>query len=190
MLILINRLQFIHRTSASNPNQRRRWSEAWGSLAFKIAVRETHGAEFDVVAGKVIPDAREVRTKFSKTFTTWFFPVGNEVRQNVADWVAYLKTEKLFGSGDRLFPATRVVQDQDHQFQAGGLSREHWSNAGPIRAIFKEAFTSAGLAYANPLSFRKTLAQLGERLCHTPEEFKAWSPCESLKRHTCPFLHS
>ena len=30
----------------------------------------------DVVEGKVVQDAREVRTKFSKTFTTWFFPVG------------------------------------------------------------------------------------------------------------------
>jgi hypothetical protein len=78
----------------------------------------------DVVAGKVRQDAREVRTKFSKTFTTWFFPVGNEARQTVVDWVAYLKTEKLFGSSDPLFPATRVVQDQDHQFQAGGLSRD------------------------------------------------------------------
>ena len=29
----------------------------------------------DVVEGKVVQDAREVRTKFSKTFTTWFFPV-------------------------------------------------------------------------------------------------------------------
>jgi hypothetical protein len=67
------------------------------------------------------------------------------------------------------------MQDQYHLFQAGGLSRAHWSNATPIRTIFKEAFTSARLAYANPHSFRKTLAQLGERLCRTPEEFKAWS---------------
>jgi len=67
------------------------------------------------------------------------------------------------------------VQDQYHLFQTGGLSHAHWSNATPIRTIFKEAFTSAGLAYANPHSFRKTLAQLGERLCRTPEEFKAWS---------------
>ena len=67
------------------------------------------------------------------------------------------------------------MQDQYHLFQTGGLSRAHWSNATPIRAIFKEAFTSAGLAYANPHSFRKTLAQLGERVCRTPEEFKAWS---------------
>jgi hypothetical protein len=31
--------------------------------------------------------------------------------------------------------------------------------------------SSTGLPYANPHSFRRTLAQLGERLCHTPEEF-------------------
>ena len=77
----------------------------------------------DVAEGKVVQDAREVHTKFSKTFTTWFFPVGDDVRQIVVDWVNYLATEKLFGPVDPLFPATEVVQDQYHQFQAGGLSR-------------------------------------------------------------------
>jgi integrase len=129
----------------------------------------------DVAEGKLVQDAREVRTKFAKTFTTWFFPVGDDVCQIVVDWFTYLLTEKLFGPVDPLFPATVVVQDQYHLFQTGGLSRAHWSNATPIRSIFKEAFTRAGLAYANPHSFRKTLAQLGERLCRTPEEFKAWS---------------
>ena len=129
----------------------------------------------DVVERKVVQDAREVRTKFSKTFTTWFFPVGDDVLQLVVDWVEHLVTEKLFGPVDPLFPATEVVQDQYHLFQTGGLSRAHWSNATPIRGIFKEAFTGAGLPYANPHSVRKTLAQLGERLCRTPEEFKAWS---------------
>jgi len=37
------------------------------------------------------------------------------------------------------------------------------------------AFENAGLAYFNPHSFRKTLVQFGERLCRTPEQFKAWS---------------
>jgi len=129
----------------------------------------------DIVEGKVLQDAREVRTKFSKTFTTLFFPVGDDVRQIVVDWVTFLTREKLFGATDPLFPATRVVLDQDRCFQAGGLSRSHWSNASPIRAIFKEAFAGAGPPYANPHSFRKTLAQLGERTCRTPEEFKAWS---------------
>ena len=139
------------------------------------AVASLKRKHVDVVEGKVVQDAREVHTKFSKTFTTWFFPVGEDVRRIVVDWVGYLDTLQLFGPVDPLFPATKIVQDQYHLFQTGGLSRAHWSNATPIRAIFKEAFTSAGLAYANPHSFRKTLAQLGERLCRTPEEFKAWS---------------
>jgi hypothetical protein len=116
-----------------------------------------------------------VRTKFSKTITTWFFPVGEEFQKLVAEWVAFLKTEKLFGPNDPLFPATQVVVGEDKCFRAEGLSRSGWSNATPIRKVFKEAFAGAGLAYANPHSFRKTLAQLGERLCRTPEEFKAWS---------------
>jgi integrase/recombinase XerD len=45
----------------------------------------------------------------------------------------------------------------------------------PIRAIFRDAFTLARLTYFNPHSFRKALAQLGERVCRTPEELKAWS---------------
>lgn len=49
------------------------------------------------------------------------------------------------------------------------------SNATPIRTIFKEAFTHAGLPYFNPHSFRNTLVQLGETTCNNPEAFKAWS---------------
>jgi integrase len=151
-------------------------------IAFTVLTGARDGAiaslkhkHIDVIEGKVVQDAREVRTKFSKTFTTWFFPIGDEVRQIVVDWVKFLTAERLFGPVDPLFPATLVVQDKDHQFEVGGLSRQHWSNATPIRVIFKEAFVSAGLPYANPHSLRKTLAQIGERLCRTPEEFKAWS---------------
>ena len=41
--------------------------------------------------------------------------------------------------------------------------------------MFKEAFEAAGLAYFNPHSFRNTLARFGEKVCQTPEDFKAWS---------------
>ncbi len=151
-------------------------------VAFTILTGARDGAvasmklkHVDTAEGKVVQDAREVNTKFSKSFITTFFPVGQEVRQIVVEWVTFLTNEKLFGPTDPLFPATQVVLGAGHCFQAGGLSRSHWSNATPIRAIFKEAFEHAGLPYANPHSFRKTLAQLGERLCRTPEEFKAWS---------------
>ena len=37
----------------------------------------------DLIAGCVNQDAREVQTKFSKTFTTYFFPVGEEIHEIV-----------------------------------------------------------------------------------------------------------
>ena len=129
----------------------------------------------DLVGSCVIQDAREVNTKFSKTFSTFFFPVEEEIRSIVTDWVFYLRNEKLWGNDDPLFPATQVVLGSDRQFTAAGLARDHWSNASPIRAIFREAFVSAGLPYFHPHSFRNTLVQLGQRVCKTPEQFKAWS---------------
>jgi len=129
----------------------------------------------DVQAGTVYQDAREVNTKFSKSFTTSFFPVGDEVRDIVVQWVDYLKSELLMGNDDPLFPKTRMGQGGDNSFQVAGLTNQHWSSAAAIRKIFKEAFLQAELPSFNPHSFRNTLAALGERLCNTAEEFKAWS---------------
>jgi integrase len=129
----------------------------------------------DLIANSVFQDAREVDTKFSKTFTTFFFPVGEEIRGIVAEWVSYLREEKLWGNDDPLFPATRIALGASRQFEASGLERKHWSNATPIRTVFGEAFVSAGLPYFHPHSFRNTLARLGQDVCKTPEEYKAWS---------------
>ncbi len=129
----------------------------------------------DVVSGYVNQDAREVKTKFSKTFDTFFFPVGNGIREIVTGWVSYLRDDKLWGNDDPLFPSTHIVVVTSHQFEVAGLARKHWSTADPIRMIFREAFVNAGLSYFNPHSFRDTLVHLGEKLCKSPEQFKAWS---------------
>ena len=68
-------------------------------------------------------DAREVRTKFSKTFTTWFFPVGEDVRRIVVDWVGYLDTLQLFGPVDPLFSATKIVISITCSRRAGSRAR-------------------------------------------------------------------
>ncbi|MDP1602873.1 MAG: site-specific integrase [Legionella sp.] len=120
-------------------------------------------------------DAREVRTKNSKTFTSTFFPVGGDIEMIVAQWINYLETECLWGPDDPLFPATEVALGASGHFENAGLARKHWKNAAAIRAIFKNAFPRAGLPYFNPHSFRNTLATLGEKICPTPEAFKAWS---------------
>ena len=53
-------------------------------------------------------DAREVRTKASKSFPTYFFPVGDDIRGIVADWIAELRQEHLFGYDDPVFPKTQI----------------------------------------------------------------------------------
>lgn len=129
----------------------------------------------DLTAGSVYQDARDVATKFSKSFTTYFFPVGTEVRQVVEDWVNYLRQQKLWGNDAPLFPASRIELGVTRHFEVVGIDQKAWSTASPIRAIFKQVFQAAGLPYFNPHSFRRTLAQLGETMCQTPEQFKAWS---------------
>ncbi len=129
----------------------------------------------DIAEGCIYQDAREVRTKFSKTFTTYFFPVGDEIKAILVDWVKYLRDEKLWGNNDPLFPSTLMQCGASRQFEVGGLKRECWSNASPIRKIFREAFERVGLPYFNPHSFRHMLVRYGQQVCKTPEDFKAWS---------------
>ena len=116
-----------------------------------------------------------MKTKFSKTFTTFFLPVGDDIRKIVEAWVIFLRQEKLWGNDNPLFPATRTALCDGHKFAVVGLKREHWSSAGPIRAIFREAFIKTGLPYFNPHSLRDTLTHLGETLCPSIEAFKSWS---------------
>jgi len=120
-------------------------------------------------------DAREVNTKFAKTITTFFFPVGDEPLNHLVDWVAELLSDYEWSPYDPLFPATRVARAENALFGAAGIERRHWSNADPVRRIFKEAFARAKLPYYHPHSFRNTLTRLGEQKCRTAEEFKAWS---------------
>lgn len=130
----------------------------------------------DLERGCIYQDAREVRTKFSKTIITFFFPVGEVFRQIVSDWVYELRSVHAWGADDPLFPATRIeVAEESGLFEARGLLRERWSTAAPVRRIFRRAFAAADLPYFNPHSFRRTLALEGEQRCKSIEQLKAWS---------------
>lgn len=93
----------------------------------------------NLVAGCVDQDAREVQTKFSKTFTTYFFPVGDEIHRIVADWVAF--------SGKNCFGAMTI-----HFFQRRA------SPWGP-RASFKR-WVWNGRTGAAPRVFAPSFAML------------------------------
>jgi integrase/recombinase XerD len=129
----------------------------------------------DIDAGLIQQDAREVRTKFSKTFPTYFVSVGEGIREVFEGWVRHLKDVLLWGPDDPLFPRTRVVSGADRRFEANGLERVGWRTSAPIRAIFRKAFEAAGVPYFNPHSFRHALTRHGQTICVTLEDHKAFS---------------
>jgi integrase len=129
----------------------------------------------DLRNGCVTLDAREVDTKNSKSFTTYFMPVGDDIRAMFDAWVASLIQDHNWGPSDPLFPAPLMGHDPLHGFRVAGIKREHWTTTNAVRRIFQVAFEQANLPPFHPHSFRHTLAQLGEQICKSPEEFKAWS---------------
>lgn len=116
-----------------------------------------------------------VKTKFSKYIVTYFFPVGDDFRDVMLDWIKELREEKLYGENDPVFPRTKLAHDKNQCFTLQGLEPVCWNTATPIRKIFREAFEDAGLPYFNPHSFRNTLVHIGQKVCKTPEQMKAWS---------------
>lgn len=68
----------------------------------------------DLVEGVVYQDAREVRTKNSKTFNTWFLPIDPVYRECFQAWVAVLRDVLLFGHDDSLFPPPEMGVEAGH----------------------------------------------------------------------------
>ena len=120
-------------------------------------------------------DAREVRTKYSKTISTWFFPVGSFAESIVAEWVNFLRVEMRCLPDDPVFPSTLIEGGEQQKFEVSGISRKHWTSADTLRQIFRRAFSMAGLPHAHPYLRRHVLAQLGGELCKTAEQLNAWA---------------
>lgn len=175
-------LEQIRRVILSMPHETEIERRDRALMAFGIMTAARDGAiaslrikDIDLAEGKVVQDARHVRTKFSKTFTTYFMPVGDDIQLIFAEWVNYLLSQKHWGLDDPLFPATQVAVGSSHRFEVVGIDKKCWSNGNRIRAIYRTAFAAAGLPYFNPHVFRNTLTREGMQRCKTPEEFKAWS---------------
>lgn len=129
----------------------------------------------DLIEGQIFQDAREVRTKNSKTFYSWFFPVGEMYLVCFTDWANELRKGMLFGPDDAVFPKPRIEVVTGQGFQVTGLMSENYANASIFRHLIKAIFIEAGLQPFVPHSFRKTLVKYGDQICETREQFKAWS---------------
>lgn len=129
----------------------------------------------DLIENQVFQDARGVRTKNSKTFYSWFYPVDEMYLTCFTEWVNYLREDMLFGPDDAVFPKPMIEVVKGLGFQQTGLSGETYTNANAFRQMIKTTFVSAGLHPFFPHSFRKTLIKFGDQACGTREQFKAWS---------------
>ena len=128
----------------------------------------------DLVQDCVYQDARDVKTKAAKSFTTYFLPVNPSYRETFIDWVTFLRQDLLFGNNDALFPK-QVIGHVDRSFAVTGFAREPYANATAIREAIKGAFVAAGLPAFGPHSFRKTLVKWGDGHFTSREAFKAFS---------------
>lgn len=131
--------------------------------------------DVDVARNEIWQDPKHVKTKSRKGITTTFMPFDPLWRDIVLEWLNYAEHELGFQPNDPIFPQTRTVSCPEKlKFIVDGLARDHWSNASPVRDIFKTGFKLAGLPYYNPHSFRKMLAIWAQEHC-TQMEFKAFS---------------
>lgn len=129
----------------------------------------------DLAGGMVEHDARTVRSKFAKSFPTWFMPIGGETLAIFSNWVAELERDYQWGRDDPLFPATQLGLDDNGAFTPVGILRSGWRSTQPINAVFRRAFEGAGLPYFNPHSFRDMLVHHAMTLNLSAEAMKAWS---------------
>lgn len=130
---------------------------------------------FDPERKLVLQNPLEVTTKNSKRIDTFLFPLNDSFELIVLDWVRYLRDEQLFADHDPLFPKTAIGHDDNDCFRAAGLSREHWANASPVRAIFNAAFAAVDLPSFTPHRFRDMIVSEAYRRKLPTNELKAWS---------------
>ncbi len=130
----------------------------------------------DVAGGYVEQDARVVRTKFAKTFRTYFMPRGRGRDGDRGGLDCRVARSSPLGAGRPSVSGDGSGARRGWQL----LCRRGWrGRAGlrrePIRDIFRRGFAAADLPYFNPHSFRDMLVRHAMTLDLTPEEMKAWS---------------
>jgi integrase len=120
-------------------------------------------------------DAREIPTKFSKSFTTPFFPVGKRYKDELSQWIEELRTKEFLGPDDPLFPRLKVEATKSQGFISTGLTREFMKSTGTISKMVGDVFVKAGLPRTSPHRFRDMIGELIGKADLSIDEAKAFS---------------
>lgn len=137
-----------------------------------ISLRIKH---IDLEEKSVTQNPREVATKFGKSVHTFFAKGFPEAETALAEWMAYLEDEALFGPDDPLFPATAIAPQSNTGFAADGFERRAWKTSEPVRKIINGAFAVARLPAFGPHAFRHMLARHGAKTSESVAELVALS---------------
>jgi len=118
-----------------------------------------------------------VKTKFSKKIDSTLFKFDSELLVYFLDWFNYLREEKMFDDAKPIFPASNVefISNTEHIYNANGISKDFWSNASPMRKIFKKRSDQMGLEYFSPHRFRHFAISQANKFAFGAEQMKAIS---------------
>ncbi|UHS59186.1 tyrosine-type recombinase/integrase [Agrobacterium vaccinii] len=163
----------LEKMPADAPAQRR--NRAMLAALFLFGVRD--GAlislrlkHVDIDRKQVFQDAREVKTKFSKTSFVDWFPVGDDVESIVIEWIGELRS---MGAGDDapLFPTAPFKPWVGRQ----SIELEFLTTAAPVRQVLRRAAAAAGVPYFKPHAVRSTVAKLCDEWAVSLRDMKALS---------------
>ena len=131
--------------------------------------------DVDLDKREIWQDPKHVKTKNRKGITSQFIPIDSFAEEIVLNWITYSRNVLGLNGEAPLFPKQRVANNpKTLQFEACGLSMEHWANATPVREIFHKAFIAAGLPKCQPHTIRNTIAIWALENC-SQLQFKAIS---------------
>lgn len=146
------------------------------AMAFVAGLRESalitlRVRHVDVVLKRVHHDGRDLNAKNGKSFEIDWFPRSEPFQAVLLDWINEVHSFGI-SENDALFPDIRKIAGRDIARQ-GRSSIDPMRTAGAVDAVFAQA--RKGRQHYTPHSARHTLAALGDKICRTPEQRKAWS---------------
>lgn len=135
-----------------------------------ISLRLRH---IDVQGKRAFQDGADVRAKNGRSYTANWFPRTEKMQQFLVAWIDEIQSIGV-SQDDALFPAARHLARPFRLSQKNRPSIEPMRTQVAVTEAFIRASSHSTLNYS-PHSARHCLAALGEQICRSSEEKKAWS---------------
>lgn len=127
----------------------------------------------DVGGKRAIQDGANIRAKNGKSYTANWFPRTEPLQHIIVEWIDDLRSIGARPE-DALFPQAQHLAAPAHQLVANRPPVPPMKTQAAVTEAFRQASLQSNHEYS-PHSARHCLAALGEQICRTSEQKKAWS---------------